>query len=455
MRPPNIPENYVRLWVEPELARDLCDLTPEQVLQETRKQPQIERPAGVPETYAGLWVEPELARWYCDTNTGVISEEITPRYVSEGYVVIWAHPKLAHDLVYFYGENGDILKDPNIPRSRTVPDAFLALRAEPTLARDLVEFYGKEGHIIAHGAATIPLQPVRARSAASKTLAALETIQQEAGDLLAQLDKLIGLTAVKHEVRRIVHLLEMQELGRKVGVPARQLSRHLVFTGNPGTGKTTVARLLAKIYTSIGLLPQGQLIETDRSGLVGQYIGETAQKTGAVIKSALGGVLFIDEAYLLSATDSGRDFGPEAIGTLLKVMEDNRDNLVVIVAGYPNEMEHFIASNPGLRSRFTRTINFPDYTPDELLQILEYEASQAGYTLTVSARNRAAAIFQLAYNNRGKDFDNGRRVRNMFEHAILNLADRLAGSHPPATRSQITKQQLTTLEESDIEDLPQ
>jgi stage V sporulation protein K len=288
-------------------------------------------------------------------------------------------------------------------------------------------------------------------SSEAKTLTALSAVQRDIGSILDELDKLTGLAAVKRDVRSLVNYLRLQQLRKKEGLPVGQMTMHLVFTGNPGTGKTTVARLLARIYKAMGFLPAGHLVETDRSGLVGEYLGHTAQKTLAIVQKALGGVFFIDEAYSLSRTNAGQKdiFGLEAIDTLLKAMEDNRDRLVVIVADYPNEMKQFIASNPGLRSRFTRYIDFPDYTPAELMQIFQQQASDAGYVLSKGAQKRAAEIFQTDCENRTEGFGNGRWVRTIFERASLNLSDRLASG------ANITRSHLMTLEESDIEAVPQ
>lgn len=251
-------------------------------------------------------------------------------------------------------------------------------------------------------------------------------------ELMAQLNDLIGLNVVKKDVTSLIHLQEIRKLRRERGLKDIPISNHLVFYGNPGTGKTTVARLLAKIYHAMGILSSGQLIEVDRAGLVAGYVGQTALKTQEVIKSALGGVLFIDEAYELSSHGSTNDFGQEAIDTLLKSMEDNRDDFVVIVAGYPELMARFIDSNPGLRSRFNKYINFEDYSVDELIEIFKLMCKNAGYTYTNNAINTVTEIFKTKFKNRGKNFANAREVRNFFETAMLRQADRLFNVNNPS-----------------------
>lgn len=241
-----------------------------------------------------------------------------------------------------------------------------------------------------------------------------------------ELNSLVGLQQVKKEVSSLINLLKVQKLRRENGLPDLQFSRHLVFVGNPGTGKTTVARLIASIYHELGVLSKGQLIEVDRSGLVGGYVGQTAIKTQEVIQKALGGVLFIDEAYTLAKDNSFNDYGQEAIDTILKAMEDHRDDLVVIVAGYPGLMERFINSNPGLKSRFNRYITFEDYTPSELLEIFKSMCKKSGYTTDYSVDQYVLEYFTDKYNQRDESFANGREVRNYFERVVVNQANRLA-----------------------------
>jgi SpoVK/Ycf46/Vps4 family AAA+-type ATPase len=257
--------------------------------------------------------------------------------------------------------------------------------------------------------------------------------------LLRELDALIGLQPVKREVRSLINYLRVQRLRVEQGLPAGKMALHLVFTGNPGTGKTTVARLLSEIYRAVGLLPQGHLVETDRSGLVAGFVGQTALKTSEVVSRALGGVLFIDEAYALARNRNGEGdaFGTEAIDTLLKLMEDNRDELVVIVAGYSAPMEQFLESNPGMRSRFTRYFHFEDYSPVEMFQIFESMAIGAGYNLSDDARVKVAQLFKTAYEQRDTSFGNARLARTVFEEACIRLSDRL-GSDVAITREELT-----------------
>lgn len=263
-------------------------------------------------------------------------------------------------------------------------------------------------------------------------------LEKSLDDLLNELNGLIGLDAVKKDVNSLIHLQEIKRLRKARGLKEIPVSNHLVFYGNPGTGKTTVARLLAKIYYAMGILSQGQLIEVDRSGLVAGYVGQTALKVQEVVKSALGGVLFIDEAYALTYSQNGNDYGQEAVDTLLKAMEDNRDDFIVIVAGYPELMAQFVESNPGLRSRFNKYINFEDYTVPELIEIFKVMCNNAGYFSTEEVLQHVTAVFEEKYAKRTENFANAREVRNFFESAILNQADRLFGIKNPSNEQLCT-----------------
>jgi SpoVK/Ycf46/Vps4 family AAA+-type ATPase len=255
---------------------------------------------------------------------------------------------------------------------------------------------------------------------------------------------MVGLKSVKESVKTLINLVNVDKMRRDRGLKTAPVSLHCVFTGSPGTGKTTVARLIGEIFKQLGVLQKGHLVETDRAGLVGEYVGHTAAKVESLVQLALGGVLFIDEAFSLAPRDSTTDFGLEAIDLLVKRMEDHRDNLVVIAAGYEKEMQRFLESNPGLRSRFRRTLSFSDYSPSQLLELLKKYAEASGLRLTPAAEARAVAMFQEAYDFRDKNFGNGRYVRNIFENALERQSNRLA-SH-----ARITNDMLTVFDAEDI-----
>ena len=270
-----------------------------------------------------------------------------------------------------------------------------------------------------------------------------ETPKEKLEDLLAELNSYIGLDTVKEEVDQLVHWIQMQQLREQHGLPTSDLSLHMVFSGNPGTGKTTIARFLSKIFHSLGILSKGQLVEVDRGDLVAGYVGQTAIKTKDAINKAMGGVLFIDEAY--SLTNRGEnDYGAECVDTLLKAMEDHRDDLIVIVAGYIEPMQKFLHSNPGLESRFNRFIDFPDYTLDELMGIFDMRMDKAGYTMEAEARCALRQYIDIARLD-SKGFGNARGVRNLFETIIARQADRLG-----ETEGEITREMLMNLTLADV-----
>jgi AAA+ superfamily predicted ATPase len=266
-------------------------------------------------------------------------------------------------------------------------------------------------------------------------------------EVISELDALVGLEAVKRDVHSLINLIRVRKMREERGLKQPVLSLHLVFTGNPGTGKTTVARLLGELYHAIGLLSKGHLVETDRSGLIEGYIGGTAIKVSKVVEKSLGGILFIDEAYALYNIFAPNDFGGEAIATLLKLMEDNREDLIVICAGYTDLMNDFLNSNPGLRSRFNKYIEFDDYDVEELLKILELNCVKMQMVMTNDAKACAKVFFEKRVLTKEENFANGRDVRNYFEKALTNQANRIADL------KEVSNETLNTITLDDVENI--
>lgn len=261
--------------------------------------------------------------------------------------------------------------------------------------------------------------------------------------LQKELDGYIGLENIKKEVRNLINVAQIYQKRRENGLPTADMSLHMVFSGNPGTGKTMIARLMARVYHSLGILSKGQLVEVDRSGLVAGYVGQTAIKTSKMLEKAAGGVLFVDEAYTL-ISGSENDFGQEAVDTILKAMEDNRDDLIVIVAGYTDLMHDFIESNPGLRSRFNRYLEFTDYSPEEMLEIFRVNCKKSSYDPEETAQEKLLEYFRKMTVMQRRAFGNARGVRNVFERILSCQADRLA------EMDSVTKKDLMQILEQDV-----
>jgi SpoVK/Ycf46/Vps4 family AAA+-type ATPase len=329
-------------------------------------------------------------------------------------LVLDMSPKQLEQVLYF-AEN--VVLDPG-----TTPLEKGAVLSERQYAESL-ELYGNEFRV-GMGAEAI------------KELLQAIDVEALAEELKKELETYIGLGEVKNEVRSLINLATVYALRRKNDLPTPEMSLHLVFSGNPGTGKTMIARFMARVYHSLGLLSKGQLVEVDRASLVAGYVGQTAQKTAKVLESALGGVLFIDEAYSLTSK-SENDYGMEAVETILKYMEDNRDDIIIIIAGYSDLMQDFIDSNPGLQSRFNKYIDFADYTAEEMLGIFKMNCEKSCYVLTAEAEASVKEYFEAVGESAG-EFGNARGVRNSFEKILTEQANRIA-ELPSVTRDDLMK----------------
>jgi SpoVK/Ycf46/Vps4 family AAA+-type ATPase len=272
----------------------------------------------------------------------------------------------------------------------------------------------------------------------------VEERQETMEEILKELNDLVGMENIKKDVSMLVNYIKIEKMRRDKGLVVSPVSLHTVFYGPPGTGKTTVARLIGRIFKALGILAKGHVVEVTRNDLVGEYVGHTSPKTNRAIDSALNGILFIDEAYMLKPEGSGNDFGQEAIDTLLKRMEDDRERLVVIAAGYTDEMETLIRSNPGLKSRFNRYFNFGDYEPAELAEIFRRLVAKKGYKVEPEAEKLTLDILEQAFETRDKSFGNGRFVRNLFEKMVQVQADRIS------TLASISEEELLTIRQADV-----
>ena len=325
-------------------------------------------------------------------------------------------------------------------RTRGLYDDFFGAPAKPPVPGDPMAPLPVAGG---------PAEPVKPEASGGQT--APEAEQEEPRPTLEEamkpLDELIGLDVVKKDVESLVNLVKVRKLRQERGMKTPDMSFHLVFSGNPGTGKTTVARIVGRVYSALGILSKGHMVEVDRSGLVAGYVGQTAIKTKEVVDKALGGVLFIDEAYTLAPENADKDFGQEAIDTILKAMEDHRDDFVVIVAGYATLMPRFIDSNPGLKSRFNKYLYFEDYNGDQLFEIFQGRVKRNDYRLDEAAEAAVKDHLQELYEDRDGSFGNARDVRNLFESIVSAQADRVAAMESP------TDEDLATITLADLKEL--
>ncbi|MDE6022562.1 MAG: AAA family ATPase, partial [Muribaculaceae bacterium] len=353
----------------------------------------------------------------CRLTNGILAEDI--REIKELQKVGCQYMKLASVLNPYGYENGtSFLMLLYFDRSGRNREEYLNLLHDISVCM-------ADAYDVFPWQAKIYLEKIKPGEQKASSESNKETDAEGKNNVKSELDELIGLAEVKNEIKKLSSFVKVQQWRSNEGLKHPVVSYHCVFTGNPGTGKTTVARILAGIFKELGLLKRGHLVETDRSGLVAEYVGQTAVKTNKIIDSALDGVLFIDEAYSLVSEGTG-EYGYEAIATLLKRMEDNRDRLVVILAGYGNEMRHFIKSNPGLKSRFNRYFHFEDYSSSELWEIFNSMLGKHDYVIEDEAKIKLRLILDKAVQNHDRYFGNARYVRNLFEKIIENQAMRLS-----------------------------
>ena len=408
--------------------------------------------------YRHLGLEPEMNNYTSEGQllwhiTVALAEDHDEEMDYSGFCFeLQSHNEIARDMWDCHEEMFNVFKDSNVKVSVEGMDDFMLvllvklMDCESLFLKDLRSGFYQMASLIADVAGRnqhmeLKLEELKRR--ADEDVEEKESSHEHYFLTTKDLDNLIGLQQVKKEIKELKDFIEVNRRREESGMKTPPVSYHCVFTGNPGTGKTTVARIVAGIYKELGILQKGHLVETDRSGLVAEYVGQTAVKTNKVIDSALDGVLFIDEAYSLIGSGN-EDYGKEAIATLVKRMEDNRDRLVVILAGYEDEMQQFIESNPGLRSRFNRYIHFEDYTADELKQIFLSMLQRYDYILQEEGEQVLSRHFEQCVATRGKDFGNARYVRNLFERTIKAQSVRLAA------HSSTDKTQLATIIADDI-----
>ena len=327
--------------------------------------------------------------------------------------------------------------------------ANLVIKSDGTVTRaEAAGLLQLKHFLYPHGGGSSEITEASQDSAKEERVESTTTVEDEPPrtleDLLKELDDLVGLERVKTDVRQLINFLKVQQMREEKGMVSLPISRHLVFYGNPGTGKTTIARLMSQVYRTLKVLSRGQLVESDRADLVAGYVGQTALKVKEVVNKALGGVLFIDEAYSLNSEGRGNDFGQEAVETLLKLMEDHRHDFVVIVAGYTDKMDEFISSNPGLRSRFNRFLHFDDYNPEQLVEIFKGFCRKAAFKLTTETEAKLLEMFNLLDLVRDESFGNARTARNLFEMTISKQANRIV------SLPNINEEVLATIEAADI-----